>query len=69
MLLLLTDGIPETESPDGQQFGMQRATQLVYQHRKSPANEILESRHQALRKFSGEASPTDDITAVLVKVV
>jgi serine phosphatase RsbU (regulator of sigma subunit) len=68
MLLLLTDGIPETQSPGGQQFGMHRATQLVYESRNLPPDEILQSLHQAICKFSGDAPPTDDITAVLVKV-
>ncbi|MCH7729228.1 MAG: PP2C family protein-serine/threonine phosphatase [Planctomycetes bacterium] len=68
ILLLLTDGIPETQSSEGEQFGMDRAIQLVYEKRGLPVDKILLALYRATARFSDEAPQNDDITAVLVRV-
>jgi len=67
--VLLTDGIEECLAPDGTLFGTERALEVVRQHRQKPAQQIVEELYQAVRKFSGNAPQTDDVTAVVVKIV
>lgn len=68
LLALLTDGIEECLSPNGDLFGAERALDVVRQHRTKPAQGIVDELYQAVRKFSGNAAQIDDITAVVVKV-
>jgi serine phosphatase RsbU (regulator of sigma subunit) len=67
-VLVLTDGILEAESPDGGRFGTERALEVVRRHLHEPAHEILEKLHRAVLDFSRREDPSDDLTAVLIKV-
>ncbi|MHB8898817.1 MAG: SpoIIE family protein phosphatase [Thermoguttaceae bacterium] len=68
VVLLLTDGAIETESPDGEIFGIERAIQCVRRSVDCPAQQILDRLYQAVLDFSGHVNPQDDITAVVLKV-
>ncbi|MFQ5496199.1 MAG: PP2C family protein-serine/threonine phosphatase, partial [Phycisphaerae bacterium] len=68
LVLLATDGIPETTSPDGTLFGMERALNVVRTHRHRRAQEIVEALLRAVQDFSQNTPRHDDITAVVVKV-
>lgn len=68
-ILLLTDGIEESLSPDGDLFGSQRALDVLREHRAKPAQQIVDQLYQAVRTFSGNTAQTDDITAVAIKVL
>ncbi|MCI0746590.1 MAG: SpoIIE family protein phosphatase [Verrucomicrobia subdivision 3 bacterium] len=68
VVVLLTDGVEESLAPDGALFGTERALDIVRQHRERPAQQIVEELYQAVRKFSGGAAQTDDVTAIVVKV-
>ncbi len=68
LVLLLTDGVAETMSPEGTFFDPQRAVEVVRAHRHEGPQEIIESLFRALRDFSGNAVALDDITAMVVKV-
>ncbi|HMJ65025.1 MAG TPA: SpoIIE family protein phosphatase, partial [Candidatus Binatia bacterium] len=68
VVVLLTDGIEECLGADGTLFGTERALEIVREHREKPAQKIVEEIYQAVRKFSGSAPQTDDVTAVIVKV-
>lgn len=67
-VLLLTDGILEAESPDGGRFGTERALEVVRLHLQEPAREILDKLHRAVLDFAHREEPSDDLTAVLIKV-
>jgi PAS domain S-box-containing protein len=67
MMVLLTDGIEECLSPEGEFFGTERALQVAREHRNQPAQRIVDELYQAVRKFSGNAAQTDDVTAIIVK--
>jgi sigma-B regulation protein RsbU (phosphoserine phosphatase) len=67
-VLVLTDGILEAESPDGGRFGTERALEVVRLHLQEPAGVILEKLHRAVLDFSRREDPSDDLTAVLIKV-
>jgi PAS domain S-box-containing protein len=68
ILALLTDGITESERPDQDFFGVERALEFIRSNRQSSAHEIVTGLYQAVRTFSNGLPQTDDITAVVCKV-
>jgi sigma-B regulation protein RsbU (phosphoserine phosphatase) len=68
LVLLLSDGILEARSPKGTSFGATRALDVVRVTRGQPAREIVDALFQAVRGFTHPAAPTDDVTAVVLKV-
>jgi sigma-B regulation protein RsbU (phosphoserine phosphatase) len=67
LVLLLTDGIEETSSPDESLFGLERIFEVVRSLRAQPAREIVEGLYQAVRAFANQAAQVDDITAIVIK--
>jgi serine phosphatase RsbU (regulator of sigma subunit) len=67
-VLLLTDGLLEAQSPDGDYFGIQRALETVRMNCNKTAREIAESLGRAVFEFSRTESPSDDVTIVVIKV-
>lgn len=67
LLLLVTDGIVEAHSPDGELFGADRLIDLARAHQTLPAQQILESLYASLDAHCGTAAPLDDMTAIVVK--
>ena len=67
-VLLLTDGILEAASPEGLRFGQQRTLDMVVAHRDKSAAEIIRSLFEAVGEFSGRDRPSDDMTAIVIKV-
>jgi len=68
IVLLLTDGIEETSSPEDDFFGVQRILDVARVHSKGPAREILEALCDGVRDFSQNQPQLDDLTAVIIKV-
>jgi len=69
VVLMLTDGAVETQSPDGELFGVERAVQCVVSQREKSAQEIIDHLYDTVLEFSQSESPEDDVTAVVLKVV
>jgi serine phosphatase RsbU (regulator of sigma subunit) len=67
LFLVITDGITEAASPDGDLFGMERTLHLVRQHRQERPDEILTAIFDAVGKFCNYEFH-DDLTAVIIKV-
>lgn len=67
LVLLLTDGILEATSPEGEEFGAARVLELVRRERARPAAEIIRLLFEKVRQFKGPDSFQDDITALVVK--
>ncbi len=68
LLVLLTDGITESTSPDGKEWGAQGALNYVATHTREPASQLVDGLYrEALRFACGEAQK-DDIASVVVKV-
>ncbi|MGC8916661.1 MAG: PP2C family protein-serine/threonine phosphatase [Thermoanaerobaculum sp.] len=68
VLVMYTDGI--TECPHhrtGEEFGLERLVRLVRRHRHEPAREIVKTIFDATASFSGQGTPSDDQTVVVVK--
>ncbi len=64
-----SDGISETFSESGAEFGSARIAEVVRAHRDKPAAEIVERIFEAMSAFRGNAPQTDDQTAVVVRIV
>jgi len=67
MLLLLTDGFFEWANPEREQYGIDRAGELVREHRARPAAEIIDIIYRSVLEFGGGTPQADDLTAVIVK--
>jgi serine phosphatase RsbU (regulator of sigma subunit) len=66
---MVTDGIEETESPDGCELGRARVLEVAQANRHRFASEIVTALCSAARDFSAGRAQQDDITAVVTKVL
>jgi phosphoserine phosphatase RsbU/P len=64
-----TDGISETFSESGEEFGSERVAEIVRANRHQPAALITERIFAAMAEFRGHAPQTDDQTAVVVRIM
>ena len=69
LLILLTDGFYEYQSPAGQQMGQDRLGLIVKHHHKGTAQELLDAIVTGLTEFASGAPQLDDLTAVVIKRV
>ncbi|MBC8870804.1 MAG: SpoIIE family protein phosphatase [Planctomycetes bacterium] len=67
-VLLLTDGLLEAMSSDGDSFGTERTLDVFSANRTKPAAEIIRSIYQAVQEFTGGTLLVDDVTLVVIKV-
>ena len=67
-VLLVTDGVQEARSPDGECFGIQRMLDTVRMHQNASSREVIERLYDAVREYSQRETLADDLTAVVVKV-
>lgn len=68
ILLIGTDGIWESQNPQGQMFGKERFKDLIRTHAQAPAKEILKAVIAALDDFRGPLEKNDDVTLVVIKI-
>lgn len=64
----LTDGIMEAQSPDGEEFGTDRALDLIKCQQQTSAHQIVEFLYHEIRSFSENQPQEDDITSVICKM-
>ena len=69
LLLMCTDGVGETLSPEGELFGFERICQTLTHCRELPAGTILEELFAIAHAYSREPLPRDDMTAIAIKVL
>ncbi len=62
-----TDGIWETESPQGEPFGKERMRRVIREYSSQSAGVILQAVVDTLTAFRGTARQEDDVTLVVVK--
>lgn len=67
ILVLASDGIPEYENGEGEQFGDERVCAAIAAHRHASASAIIDALIAAVRSFAGGAAQDDDMTAVIVR--
>jgi len=67
LAIIPTDGFMEACNPAGEQFGVERMTDLIRRERDEPPATILDDLHAAVRRFAAGAEQADDCTAILVR--
>jgi sigma-B regulation protein RsbU (phosphoserine phosphatase) len=67
LAVLFTDGVLESESPDGIEFGAERVHDVAVGCRQDGAEEIVERLYHAARDFTQGGKQTDDIAVVVCK--
>lgn len=68
LFVFCTDGIFETMSADGREFGSRPVCDIVKAHRGGTARDIVDLIFDAVGEFRGQAPQHDDMTAVAVKI-
>lgn len=66
LILLYTDGVTDTQSPEGEYFGITRLQNLLLDHSYTSAEGLLQSIEQAIANFSAGLDPFDDITLLVI---
>ena len=66
--VFLTDGVTESTTPDGHQFGAHRVLDYIRTHRDDSALNLADGMYQATREFVQGDLQDDDITSVVVKL-
>ena len=68
VVLLFSDGMYEVSPPGGRMLGPEVLVDLVRQHTRRPACEIIEYVHDAVTAYAGARNPQDDMTIVILKL-
>jgi serine phosphatase RsbU (regulator of sigma subunit) len=66
-VLFASDGLIEAHDADGEQFGVERITEVCEANRREPADELLACILEAVEAHTGEMCPHDDMTALLLR--
>ena len=69
LVFLLTDGVFEARSRDEHPFGIERTLESIRDNRHLPAQRIVDSLYDSIREYCHTQNPTDDITAIAIKVL
>ena len=67
LLLLYTDGVTDALNVAGEEYGLERVREVIYQQRSASPEAISEALIQSLAAFTAGSAPFDDITLVLIK--
>ena len=66
-LVMFTDGVPEAEDKDHNQFGQERLKETLSTLQGAASREIVEKITANVKDFAGEATQFDDITQLVIK--
>ncbi len=69
LLMLYTDGVSEAEDSHGHQFGDQRLVEICQTHAEASPEVLTAMVFDALRAWSGDLEPSDDMTVVVMKTL
>jgi sigma-B regulation protein RsbU (phosphoserine phosphatase) len=67
IVLIGTDGIWETENPQGESFGKSRLKEIIRQQKNKSSEEIVQAITEALAIHRDTAPQQDDVTMVVIK--
>lgn len=68
IIVIGTDGIWETESPNGERYGKSRMNQIIRENCRKSANQILDAIIGAIHEFRAGQPVLDDITLVVIRI-
>jgi sigma-B regulation protein RsbU (phosphoserine phosphatase) len=66
-LVLLTDGVTDCGTPEGELFGARRALEVVRSSLAGRSSDIVEGLYRAVRAFEKGGPQRDDVTTVVVR--
>ena len=69
IMMLYTDGITETESPDKTFYGLERLMEIFKANRELKSQQIVENVIKDVEQFRGNQKLLDDISLVVIKRV
>jgi len=69
ILLIGTDGVWESENPQGESFGKKRLKEIIRQYKDKSSEEIVQAITDALAAHRENAPQQDDVTMVVIKKV
>jgi sigma-B regulation protein RsbU (phosphoserine phosphatase) len=67
LLIIFTDGVTETRSPSGEQFGEERLAAVVRQHAGELAGRIHDRVRVAVEAHRGRSTQEDDMTIIVLR--
>ena len=68
VFVFCSDGVSEANDALGREFGSARLLDIIGTSRQKSAHEIVDAIFDAVQDFRGEAPPSDDMTAVAVRI-
>ncbi len=69
VLVVGTDGIPESRNREDAMFGQTRLREIIRKHSREPAEAIQNAVIDALQAFRGDVPQEDDVTLVVIKLL
>jgi len=69
IVAVISDGIFEERNAGGEQFGVERVTDLIAAHASEPVDRIAEALRDAVDRFRGDARRSDDATVILIRAM
>ena len=67
ILILYTDGVIEATDNKQEMFSRERLIEVVQNHRRQSATQLVETIDEAIGAFIGDASQFDDLTVLVAK--
>ncbi len=67
LIIIYSDGITEACSGEDEEFEIENLARTVVAHRARSAKQIIEAVLEAVREWTHDAPPADDITVIVVK--
>ncbi len=67
LIFLCTDGITESQDPDGLEFGEEGAKEFLVKNRETGVEDLSNLLEEKVREFTHGAAPIDDSTIIFVK--
>lgn len=66
-LFMYTDGLPEAQNSDKEFFGIERAVELLNEHKDESPEIIIEKMKEAVERFEGDEPAFDDLTMLCLE--
>jgi len=68
LIVLVSDGLTESRSPDNRLFGIERVSELILIHHELEPSEIVEKIHKDACAFTGRNTFDDDLTCIVIRI-
>jgi len=66
-LILYSDGVTDTQSPDGELFGRKRLIEVIRKNLGTPAEELRKAIFRDTQRFQGDTEQFDDFTLIIIR--